>query len=140
MYIPFTKKEIAKFVEKSAVYIAVDVTNKNMKKFIIKLNGPGADANLATFNMLSTTSMVGLANLQLADEKKEISSKYKHLYLTLSLKCILEWARKKEVKRLAMYTRSSMMPEIFLDAGVNIRKSDALSKEIIYRGSIELKY
>ena len=94
---------------------------------------------IVTFTRLAVNSMIVLNNFQISQQKRESHPRYKHMYLTLALRCVLKWAKDQGPGRLAVYSYDQSTAEVFIDSGMKLRRSASSDRATMYRGSIEFK-
>jgi hypothetical protein len=139
MFIPFSDNEIDAQCNSDASYVALDVTvAASAKKYMVCNKIAFGTRFLASFQLLDNADLGCIVNFSLHESREGSLSEFRHLYLTMALRCVRKWAVSNDVDLLCIHTEDPLMPEIFLNEGLTLRKSTATNKPL-YRGSLQLK-
>jgi hypothetical protein len=130
MFVPFTQEAITKSCNSSTILIR----REDSGTYVARMRTFNEIKDLATFNVLTASDMVGVSNFKLAGVVQNCPSKYKHLYLVLILRELVKWSKRNGMPKLAVHTKEVLLPEIFLDEGFKIRHS-IRTGETVYRGT-----
>ncbi|HLD90721.1 MAG TPA: hypothetical protein VI911_06890 [Patescibacteria group bacterium] len=139
MFIPFTENEIDIEIANKPPYVARDVTtHTDVKKYYVCNKDMFAVKHIAMFQLLDHSDPGCIVNFSLHKDREGCLSKYRHLYLIMALRCVRKWSISNGAKLLTIHTEDPLMPEIFLNEGLTLRRAPTSTKPL-YRGSLRIK-
>ncbi len=134
-YIPFTEKEINEFESENKFSVAYcnGASDDIACTITAQKNGNNIKTVLTSLELSVVGSSMIADDLSLTIQKQVWETKYKELFLELSIRYLIIQALKTKTKKLVIFTKEKMLPELLVEHEFKLQKYEQCT------GSAEIK-